>query len=111
MWLIGKSRHIKSKTLFSIVASFQANRQKKTAWNDSTGYELEINPAQGLITLVGGGSNGILNENIFYDFPDVVKKMEEIISNYPDNPKKSTSTKFSEEEQKIAKELKKLGYM
>ena len=51
------------------------------------------------------------NENIFYDFPDVVKKMEEIISNYPDNPKKSTSTKFSEEEQKIAKELKKLGYM
>ena len=42
---------------------------------------------------------------------DVVKKMEEIISNYPDNPKKSTSTKFSEEEQKIAKELKKLGYM
>ena len=51
------------------------------------------------------------NENIFYDFPDVVKKMEEIISNYPDNPKKSTSTKFSEEEQKIAKELKKLGYL
>jgi len=51
------------------------------------------------------------NENIFYDFPDVVKKMEEIISNYPDNTKKITSPKFSAEEQKIAKELKKLGYM
>ena len=30
---------------------------KKTSWQDSTGYELEINPAQGSITLVGGGNS------------------------------------------------------
>ena len=51
------------------------------------------------------------NENICDVLPDTVKKMEKTISNYPDNTGDFKYTKFSDEEQKIAKELKKLGYM
>ena len=37
--------------------AFMRILSKKSGWDDSTGYELEINPAQGLITLIGGGGS------------------------------------------------------
>jgi arylsulfatase A-like enzyme len=51
------------------------------------------------------------NFNISDDSPNIVNNMEEILEKYNENESVTENKSLDEEEQKISKELKKLGYM
>ena len=51
------------------------------------------------------------NFNISDDFPNIISNMEEILQKYNEDESVTQNEVLDEEEEKISKELKKLGYM